>query len=409
MTRNVGHLGILGSVFMYAVILAACSDSSTPSGISGTSSPPGTASTTISGTAAAGAPLVGTITVKDSKGAERSKTIDLAAAGAYSIDVTGLTAPFLLRASGTVGNTSLTYFSGTASVNPNGNGNVNITPLTDLIIGNIAGQIAKNFYDNPNFSALTTDTLNAERDRLRDRLKNILQERGVDDSFDLLRSSFKADHSGLDLVLDTIRVTPPDQGTVAKIKDLISQQEIEDDLAKTDTTVLPPTGNTPTTASNFQQIADGLKTLENLFATSVPAADNAQLLALFDTQTFKHDGVTFAEFTTELLTAENLGVKFPFTLKSLTPSDAPTNAKIMLTVSQKNRIPETFEWQLNKVTVNNVSTWRAIGNQWVAGADVQAYATNFQGIDSGLWFGGMNVPPRLNHRLRCGDREWIRQ
>jgi hypothetical protein len=79
---------------------------------------------------------------------------------------------------------------------------------------------------------------------------------------------------------------------------------------------------------------------------------------------------------------------------SLTPPDAPTNAKIKLTVSQKNRIPETFEWQLNKVTENNVSTWRAVGNQWVAGADVQALATtNFQSVTSGLWFSGNDVNP----------------
>jgi hypothetical protein len=84
-----------------AMLLAACnSGGDSPSGPSPS---PGVASTTISGTAAGGAPLVGTMTVKDSKGIEKSKNIDLAAAGAYTIDVTGLTPPFVLRADGTSG------------------------------------------------------------------------------------------------------------------------------------------------------------------------------------------------------------------------------------------------------------------------------------------------------------------
>lgn len=124
-----------------AILLAACGGA----GGGGTST--GAASTTISGTAAGGAPLVGTMTVKDSKGIEKSKNIDLAAGGAYSIDVTGLTPPFVLRADGTVGGQSVTYFSGTDSVITNGSININITPFTGLIIGNIAGQIAANYYN----------------------------------------------------------------------------------------------------------------------------------------------------------------------------------------------------------------------------------------------------------------------
>lgn len=99
-----------------AMLFAACGGGGdSPSGSS-----VGAASTTVSGTAAGGAPLIGTVTVKDSKGVERSKNIDLAAAGAYSIDVTGLTPPFVLRADGTVEGTRVTYFSGTDSVLTNG-------------------------------------------------------------------------------------------------------------------------------------------------------------------------------------------------------------------------------------------------------------------------------------------------
>ena len=211
---------------------------------------------TLSGTAAGGAPLIGTITVKDSTNFERAKTIDLAAAGQYSIDVTGLKPPFLLRAEGTIGGTSVTYFSGATSDDLGKT--INITPFTDLIIGNIAGQLAKDFYKSPNFAMLTTGKLNEERDRLKGRLTDVLKGLGVDDSVDLLRSSFKADHTGLDQVLDIVRVTPPGQGqgTIAKIKNLANEQEIEDDLASHETTPLPAINTTKETASNLQQITD---------------------------------------------------------------------------------------------------------------------------------------------------------
>ena len=58
-------------------------------------------STELRGTAAAGAPIIGTVTVKGSLGETRSALIE--ANGDYNVDVTGLTAPYRLRAQGTVG------------------------------------------------------------------------------------------------------------------------------------------------------------------------------------------------------------------------------------------------------------------------------------------------------------------
>ena len=62
-----------------AMLFAACGGGGdSPSGATPAA---GAGSTTITGTAAGGAPLIGTVTVKDSKGVERSKNIDLASAG----------------------------------------------------------------------------------------------------------------------------------------------------------------------------------------------------------------------------------------------------------------------------------------------------------------------------------------
>jgi hypothetical protein len=371
-------------MFGAALLLTACSGGGdSPSGTS-----TGAASTTISGTAAGGAPLIGTMTVKDSKGVERSRNIDLAAAGAYTIDVTGLTPPFVLRADGTVGGTSVTYFSGTDSVVTNGSINVNITPFTGLIIGNIAGQIAANYYANGNFGTLTAQALNDAQQQLRDRLLPLLQAVGLNNTVDLLRASFSANGTGIDAALDVVKVTVDPITNTATILNLANNQAITDDLAsKTDVTVIDASGVT-----DFQQIVNGFKTLESLFATSTPGPSDAALLALFDANGFLFGGYDFNTFLPDFLSFTNVGTTFAFTLDSLTPSNTPTNAKGKVTVTPKNRIPTTIEWQLNKVTVNNVSSWRSAGDQRIASAYVQAHASNLQTLTSGLWFAGFDIP-----------------
>ena len=381
------QLGKMNTVLMFgaALLLTACSGGGdSPSGTS-----TGAASTTISGTAAGGAPLIGTVTVKDSRGIERSRNINLAAAGAYSIDVTGLTPPFVLRADGAVGGTSVTYFSGTDNVVTNGNINVNVTPFTDLIIGNIAGQIAANYYSGGNFSTLTTQALTVAQQQLRDRLLPLLQAVGLNNTDDLLRASFSANGTGIDAALDLVKVTVNPNTNIATILNLANNQAITDDLAsRIDVTVIDASGVT-----DFQQIVNGLKTLESLFATSAPGPNDAALLALFDANGFLFGGYDFNAFMPDFLSFTNVGTKFAFTLSEpLTPSNVPTNAKGKLTITPNNRIPTTVEWQLNKVTVNNVSSWRSVGDLRIASAYVQAHASNLQTLTSGLWFADFDIP-----------------
>ena len=68
-----------------ALLLSACG------GGGGGSASTATPSTLISGTAAAGSPIIGKVTIKDSLGAQ--KTVDIAADGKYTVDVAGMTGP----------------------------------------------------------------------------------------------------------------------------------------------------------------------------------------------------------------------------------------------------------------------------------------------------------------------------
>src|SRR5665647_3536297 len=82
-----------------------------------TAAPPApVASTILSRTVAGGAAVVGTVLVTDSKGASKGATIE--ANGHYSIDVSGMTGPFVLKAAGTVGNTTVTYYSAATTADP---------------------------------------------------------------------------------------------------------------------------------------------------------------------------------------------------------------------------------------------------------------------------------------------------
>ncbi|MGB8518415.1 MAG: hypothetical protein WCD45_11085, partial [Gallionella sp.] len=140
------------------------------------------ASTIISGTAAAGAPVIGFVSVRDSStNAQPVKTnIPIQANGNYSVDVTGLKAPYAFLASGTVGGKTVSLYSAATSADVGGT--INITPFTDLIIRNVAGTAVDTYLNSPAFSTLTTAQLDAKRVALTTQLTPALTAMGVSSS-----------------------------------------------------------------------------------------------------------------------------------------------------------------------------------------------------------------------------------
>lgn len=249
----------------------------------------GTGSATISGTAAAGAPVIGQVTVKDANGTLR--TVDIRADGGYSLNVSGLTAPFVFRAQGQVGGREIILVSAATSADINGT--INITPFTDLIVANMAGQLASSYFDSPDFSALTADELNAAKTQLTQRLLPVLTSVGMEAGFDLLRSAFSADHTGIDAVLDVVRVTVDANTNTALIEDLVNGSSITDDLtSEADATVIDaPVIPIDGVATDLDLIESRFATFNSLFATALPAPGNATLLGLFAADgSFLHNG-----------------------------------------------------------------------------------------------------------------------
>src|SRR3989338_4099388 len=95
-----------------------------------------TTSQKVSGVAAAGLPVVGFVYLKDSASTPTTKgPTEIGSDGSFSFDVTGLTAPFYLRAQGSVVGTSYDLYSATTA----SSGTANINPLTNLAVASAAG------------------------------------------------------------------------------------------------------------------------------------------------------------------------------------------------------------------------------------------------------------------------------
>jgi len=182
--------------------------------------------------------MVGTVTTKDSSSPAKDKIVTIAADGKYTVDVSDLTLPLMMRADGQVGGRSYSLYSAATSADIGAT--VNITPLTDLIVANIAGQVAATLYNSGNFSGMTQAALNQAETQLQQRLQPVLDAVGLSALIDLLRTTFNADHTGLDEVLDILRVTVDPTTLQATIQNTSNNQQIVDDLAsQTDATVLP--------------------------------------------------------------------------------------------------------------------------------------------------------------------------
>jgi hypothetical protein len=303
--RNVIKLVMFGAVT--AMALAACSGGggSTPS----STTPP--AAKTLSGTAAAGAPIIGTVTIKDSTTpVAQTKFVTIEANGKYTVDVTGLKAPYMVRADGYVGGNEYHLYS--AATQADVGGTINITPLTDLIVANIAGSVAKTYFDNNSFSGLTAAQLTTQSDALKAKLLPVLQALGVSDSIDLLRASFSTDHTGLDAALDVLRVTTNTTTGVATITNIITQQQMTSNVTTgAYTGVLDDTTGVATGVTDIQAISEGFKTFSALFVTSIPSETNATLLSLFDNATFLFQGQNLASFLSQITTDPSMiGISF---------------------------------------------------------------------------------------------------
>ncbi|WP_341677748.1 hypothetical protein [Niveibacterium sp. SC-1] len=298
-----------------AAVLSACgggggSDSSTTPAPAPTPTP---SAKTISGSAAAGAPIVGTVTIKDANGTTRDVTIG--ENGKFTVDVSDLTAPFVFRATGIAAGTQWTVYSGASAADVDGT--INITPLTDLIIANVAGKLAADYFNSGNFTSLSKTQLDTESAKLAERLRPILDALGVNAAVDLLRTPFTPLQDQLDKVLDIIHVsydsTDP-AAIVATLTNIVTDEAITDSLAtkaaeETNAPKMVTTSGVVDASGDIPAIRAALERYAALYATNVPTAEQikAKLTANFLQDDLGPDAFANAEVNDDF---DNTGLRF---------------------------------------------------------------------------------------------------
>jgi len=224
---------ILITSFIGAIILTGCGGGSSGSDSS-------SSSTGVTGTAATGSPMKSaTITLKGKNGNTATATTDND--GDYSASLpTNLEAPLMVKASGMVNGNSTDYYSMVEKIPDNKI--INISPATHSMV-KAMGSTPENLFASPSsFSSQDFEKLQEAVDKLMERLAQMADAMGWTESeatsFDPFSSSFDADHSGFDKMLDcldldssdklTLKGTCQDGGSGADIFDPDSDWQIDE-------------------------------------------------------------------------------------------------------------------------------------------------------------------------------------
>jgi len=158
---------------------------------------PTTQSTTISGTAATGAALTGTVTAVGANG--KTATVALAANGTFTLNSTDLTFPALVKADNGAG---MVLYSWAAAAD----GVVNVTPLTTLalILTDLSDNLDAVFTGwSGSVNALTAGEMQTAQAIVNANLQTFYGSAALDyTNYDFLTTAFSADGSSIDAVLD---------------------------------------------------------------------------------------------------------------------------------------------------------------------------------------------------------------
>jgi hypothetical protein len=380
-------------VASFAMLLVACGGGGTTS-----VAPPSQSVTAISGTAASGAPITGTmngaVLLKDSSSPAKTVSSPTDASGNYSFtpaQIQGFAPPFMLQVSYKIGGVAYYLHSAvTAEDVTSGNATINITPLTDLVIANLGNEIAEKIFANGNYSSLLTKSaLDAGVLALDSLLQPVLLQMGVAGSVDLLRQSFTANGQGLDAVLDALKVTIDPSTKAETITNRLDNTSVSGTLSAPPTT--PLAASATNNVTDLQSVTATFNSFAALMATA-PAPTSTSLLAFFDQTNFKEDGQNLQTFLQQLTSSPvTAGGSLAFSdivLESV-PSwvtKVPSGAiayKASFTVLQNASAADRSDFIMYKSN----GAWLALGNQLLAKVAINA----FEGDNNGVLCTGMQL------------------
>ncbi|MBU1169297.1 MAG: hypothetical protein KKD44_07010 [Proteobacteria bacterium] len=270
---------LIATIIFSCLTLVSCGSSD--------SSPPAPPSKTITGTAAAGAPIAGVVRVKGSLGHTATSPIELD--GHFSLDVSALAAPYMLCAEGSVNGKSIKIFS--AGVDE---GCINITPVTDFIVRNALASAPGDAFDAWDGSQIGSGDLSAAETLVQTQIAPLLSAMGVSDDSDLISSPFNADSTGMDLVLEALEFSI--NGTVVTVTNRLTGSVFTNDVStQSDDGNGLPLDDADLIAVVLQDNEDInaiWDILENLYHDSVPSPSELNAFAALMADDFLENGAS---------------------------------------------------------------------------------------------------------------------
>ncbi len=317
------------------------------------------ADATISGIAAAGAPIVGTINIRGANGATSQSAI--LADGSYEVNVEALTAPFLIWAQGTANGKEVKLYSTVDSTEEN----ANVTPATNLVMAMALGADPADVYeDDPDADVPdAADIVNAAV-RVQELLSSVFATLEMDADFDLMNGEFVIGES-FDRVLDTVSFqvdsSDPDNVTVEIADKSSGTTMFEHNASSGETgTELTPEEVQDIVGANltFQEEAlTILKKIEELYKTSKPTEDELKdTLLPYMTSDFLDEGLGRVDVLEDWLD-EDEGPSTGITITAVSIYRGMSNAKAVYNNVTIDEMPGYTKgnWCLVTLNENGVS------------------------------------------------------
>jgi hypothetical protein len=210
------HARAIFSLLSILAVLALVACGSGGDGGASAGSSDNSATTAVEGIAAAGAPLSGTVRLRDSSYPVRETTAAITQDGSFSVKVTGMQAPFLLSATASDGTVLYSFAKAP--------GSAHINPLTTLAVYAAAGAAGpsalSDIFENHNLSTMKgiSATLPGVLSEITSTLEPLLNHYGAAGA-DPFAGSYAVNHQGLDGLFDQVSFSVTDGMAVIRRRD----------------------------------------------------------------------------------------------------------------------------------------------------------------------------------------------
>jgi hypothetical protein len=336
--------------------------------------------------------------------------------GSFTVDVSALTAPFVLWAEGSANGKSVKLYS--TIDDP---GTVNVTPATNMIMAMALGEDPDAYYtQDPDAAAPVDQEIAIAKQEILNQLESVFATLGMPADFDLMNGDFVADGTGFDQVLDTVdMICDADTSTVALV-DKVSGAElytknVETDVVETDLTADEIDDIVSSSITEAEAMSTVIETIETLYATSKPTlAELQQQLRPLMADDFLDDGygpddtlLSWGdpggedEGPTVGIKIDGVAVHRPMqeftvgTISPLTINEKGNNYAGVWVVVRISEGASTEEFITSFVRATQVDNWKWYGNRnpFLDGGDIEAKAVRHISPENpaGEIFSGLGV------------------